>query len=240
MDAASAVHRVRRIYPSIPHLPGSRAARDKTLSPALARRCLDGRAAREGEEVLVQEKLDGSCVLIVRSAEGRLEARGREGRLASESLNLGRRMFADWVLANEARLEGLVREDEILAGEWLAQVHGTRYELAHELFVPFDLLKGPLRVRAPVDELSARLRASGLTSPALVHRGGPLAIDAACTLLGPRGKHGAVDPPEGLVYRVERGGAVVLVAKWVRPGKVDGCHLPENSGAAALYHRAPR
>jgi hypothetical protein len=55
-------------------------------------------------------------------------------------------------------------------------------------------------------------------------------------LLGEHGHHGAIDAPEGLVYRVEAGGRVVLVAKWVRPDKVDGAYLPEKTGRAALYH----
>lgn len=187
--------------------------------------------------MIVQEKLDGSCVAVVREAGG-LVARGREGRLAAESKNDGRRMFAEWVAANAERLDPLVREGETLVGEWLALVHGTHYELAHELFVPFDLLRA--RERVPVDELACRLEGSALTMPAIIHRGGPIAIDAACTLLGDRGKHGAIDPPEGLVYRVERRGKVVVVAKWVRPDKVDGCYLPENSGKEARYHRGQR
>ena len=65
-------------------------------------------AARPGDEVIVQEKLDGSCVALVRDACGRLEARGSEGRLASESGNDGRRMFAAWLAEHEARLEGLL------------------------------------------------------------------------------------------------------------------------------------
>ena len=231
---------VRRLYGSIPHLPGSRAASDRTLSPALARRLLERTAARAGDEVIVQEKLDGSCVAIVRGEHGRLEARGREGRLAAESRNEGRRMFAAWLTEHEGRLDGLLADGEVLVGEWLALVHGTRYELAHDLFVPFDLVRGPERVRAPLDELAARLAGVALPSPAVVHRGPPIAIDAACTLLGEHGKHGAVDPAEGLVYRVERAGVVVLIAKWVRPGKVDGSYLPENSGREALYHRGPR
>jgi hypothetical protein len=232
--------RPRRLYGSIPHLPGSRAASDRTLSPGVARRCLEPSAARVGDEVIVQEKLDGSCVAVLKGPSGRIEARGREGRPAAESGNEGRRMFAAWVAENEARFEGVLAEGEVLVGEWLALVHGTRYQLAHELFVPFDLVRGPARVRATVDELAARLAPTGLSSPAVVHRGGPIAIDAACTLLGDRGKHGAIDPPEGLVYRVERAGVVVLIAKWVRPDKVDGSYLPENSGRDALYHRGSR
>ena len=93
--------------------------------------------------------------------------------------------------------------------------------------------------RAPLDELTARVATSGLTMPAVIHRGGPITIDAACTLLGEHGKHGALDPPEGLVYRVERlrDARVTVVAKWVRSDKVDGAYLPENSGLEARYHR---
>ncbi|CAN5924590.1 RNA ligase family protein [soil metagenome] len=228
-----------RLSGSIPHLPGSRVAADRTVTATQARRCLDPLAARASEAVVVQEKLDGSCVAVVRNARGEIEARGREGALAAESRNDARRMFAVWVDDHRARLEAVVREGETLVGEWLALVHGTRYELAHEPFVAFDLLR-PDRQRVTVDVLAARLAPSGLTMPGIVHRGGPLGIDAACTLLGERGLHGAIDPPEGLVYRVERGGEVVLIAKWVRPTKIDGCLLPENTGREALYHWRPR
>lgn len=239
-----------RLYGSIPHLPGSRAAEDRVLPPSDARRCLDPSHGNDRETVVVQEKLDGSCVALVRGEGGRLEARGREGRLASESPNEGRRRFARWVLANEDRLAPLVGPGEILVGEWLALVHGTRYALPHEPFVVLDLLRPAsraapaMRVRAPAAELAARLAGSGLPVPATIHRGAPLPVAEAAALLGPHGRHGAIDPPEGLVYRVERacpdGPRVVLVAKWVRPGKVDGAYLPENTGGAALYHDDPR
>lgn len=148
-------------------------------------------------------------------------------------------MFASWVAANEERLAGALEPGEVLVGEWLALVHGTRYELAHERFVPFDLVRGEERVRACVDELRARIAETGLASPAVIHRGAPIPIDAAAALLGAHGRHGALDPPEGLVYRIERNGQVVLIAKWVRPDKVDGSYLPENTGRDALYHREP-
>lgn len=150
--------------------------------------------------------------------------------------NEARRWFAAWVAEHRTRF-GFVGEGEVLAGEWLALVHGTRYRLSHEPFVPFDLIQDGRR--ALVDTLAERLAGSGLSSPRLVHRGGPLSIDDALGKLGERGLHGAIDPPEGLVYRVERGGEVLHVAKWVRPSKVDGSLLPENSGAPALYHWKP-
>lgn len=228
-----------RLYGSIPHLPGSRAATDKTVDGAQAARCLDPSRARPGETVIVQEKLDGSCVVVRRDEHGAIEARGREGKLAADSRNEARRMFAVWVSEHVARFEKVIAPGEMLVGEWLALVHGTRYELTHEPFVAFDLLSPSLQ-RIKVDALAARVAAAGLRTPAIVHRGPPIAIAAACTLLGPRGQHGALDPPEGLVYRVECGDAVVLVAKWVGHHKVDGAYLPENTGREALYHWRPR
>lgn len=209
------------------------------LEPATARRCLDPSSRKPGEEVIVQEKLDGSCVAVVLGDDGRPRAFGREGRLAAESPNEGRRMFATWLAQNEARFEGVLEPGEVLAGEWLALVHGTRYALPHEPFVPFDILVGADRQRLPHDALSARLARTNLRLPGLVHRGGPIPIDEALALLGPRGRSAAIDPPEGLVYRVERRGRVILVAKFVRPEKIDGAYLPENTGQPALYHYEP-
>ncbi|WP_437896065.1 hypothetical protein [Sorangium sp. So ce124] len=62
----------RKAYFKIPHLPGSRTgSSDRTAPRELAERCLV--ASRPGEEVLVQEKLDGSCVAVV----WRVERAGR-------------------------------------------------------------------------------------------------------------------------------------------------------------------
>ena len=207
---------MRRLYGSIPHLPGSRAASDKTKTAAQAQRSLDPAAARDGEEVIVQEKLDGSCVAILRDATGKLEARGREGNLAAESRNDARRMFSTWLADNAARLSKVIGEEEVLVGEWLALVHGTRYRLHHEPFVAFDLLKAG-RVRVTVDELSERLAPAGVRMPAVVHRGAPCGTSAACVLLGEHGRHGAIDPPEGLVYRVEHGGGTGAAASRSSP-----------------------
>jgi len=49
----------------------------------------------------------------------------------------------------------------------------------------------------------------------------------------------ALDPVEGAVWRVERRGAVDFLAKFVRPEKLDGCYLPEVSGAAAIWNWRP-
>ena len=51
--------------------------------------------------------------------------------------------------------------------------------------------------------------------------------------------HGALDPIEGIVYRVERLGKVDFLAKWVRPDKADGCYLPSESGQSEIWNWRP-
>lgn len=227
-------------YGSIPHLPGSRTGpADRHLDLARARRGLS--EARHGCEVFVEEKLDGSCVAAARIGE-RILALGRRGDLAARSRNEGRQLWAAWVAAEEARFRRLLAPGERVVGEWLALVHGTRYALEHEPFVAFDLFDAAGE-RLSHDLRWLRLEAEGFATPTLLHRGGPLSLAAADALLGPRGHHGALDPAEGAVWRVERhrGGRarVEWVAKFVRQGKEDGCLLPERTGRPALWNWRP-
>jgi hypothetical protein len=223
----------RKAYFKIAHLPGSRTgSTDRTAPAELAERCL--RAPRPGEALIVQEKLDGSCVAVARVA-GAVLALGREGTLASRSQNPGRRMFANWVEQHSARFAGLLRDGEWLVGEWLALAHSTRYDLRHEPFVVFDGFRGG--EQWTLDALSQRLQGA-LPQPTLLHRGGALGIEAMLAQLG-RGGHGAREAPEGAVWRLERQGRVVGMAKYVRRDKVDGALLPENSGQDAIWNWTP-
>jgi hypothetical protein len=220
----------RKAYFKIAHLPGSRTgSSDRTAARELAERCLV--AARPGEEVFVQEKLDGSCVAVARLGEAVL-ALGREGALAARSPNRGRQMFAAWVEQRAATFRELLQHGEWLVGEWLALAHSTRYELRHDPLVVFDAFHEGRQWTC--DELDGRLRGA-LPRPSLLHRGGALSIASMLERLG-RGGHGAVDPPEGAIWRVERAGRVVGMAKYVRGDKVDGALLPENSGREAVWN----
>lgn len=222
----------RKAYFKIPHLPGSRTGpSDRVAPPELVRRCTV--EARGGEEVLVQEKLDGSCVAIAK-VKGEVLGLGREGWRASESQNPGRQKFAAWVTASVPLLDPLLREGEWIAGEWLALAHSTRYALAHAPFVAFDLFAAD-GTQQTFDALRARVEGT-LALPHLIHRGGPLPVDEALMRLGTHGHHGAIDPVEGCVWRIERAGAVKSMAKVVRPEKVDGALLPENSGKPAVWN----
>lgn len=228
-----------KAYGSIGHLPGSRTgAGDHHFNPGQA--ALFTTTPRPGHEILVQEKLDGSCVCAARLGD-QILALGRDGALASRSPNEGRQLWARWVHDHRERFLAVLSDGERLVGEWLALVHGTRYRLPHEPFVPFDLMRGP--ERTPWDALLTRLAPGGFTPPGLLHRGPPLPPEEALRLLGTSGLHGAIDPPEGAVWRLERTEKkkprVLLVAKYVRPGKIDGAFLPEITGLPALWNWHP-
>ena len=126
----------------------------------------------------------------------------------------------------------MLRSGERLVGEWLALAHSTRYELAHDPFVAFDLMREMTRLHS--EELRERM-GDHFVLPHEVHRGDALAADEALARLG-SGGHGAIDEPEGVVYRLESGRGVELIAKYVRQGKVDGAYLPENSGRPAIWN----
>lgn len=235
-------------YGHIPHLPGSRmGSGDHTCDPGQARIACEKVRDRH-DEILVQEKLDGSNAGIAR-VDGRIVALSRSGYDAWSSPYEQHHHFARWVAEQIPRFLAVLVDGERLVGEWLMQAHGTRYALVHEPFVAFDLMVGI--ERTPYDDLVARVAPADIVLPKLIHRGGPLSIAYAMALLGESGFHGALDPVEGAVWRVERnalidpgkGGArhrvVDYLVKYVRPDKVDGVYLPELNGGEAVWNWRP-
>jgi hypothetical protein len=224
-----------KAYGSICHLPGSRLGPgDHKLNPGQAK-ILTEKVRDKHDVIIVQEKLDGSNVAVAR-VSGQLVALGRAGYPAISSKYKQHRLFAAWVFARIEQFEFLV-EGERLCGEWLAQAHGTRYQLAHEPFVAFDLMRGT--ERANREEFSRRIEAAGFATPKLLSIGPPISIARALELLGERGFHGALDPAEGAVWRVERRGKVDFLGKFVRPDKIDGCYLPEIGAKEAVWNWRP-
>jgi hypothetical protein len=227
-------------YGSIPHLPGSR------MGPG-DHHCHEGQAAiatskaRKGDTIIVQEKLDGSNVGVALK-DGQVLALGRAGYLAQSSQYEQHQLFASWVRENEERFRAVLREGERLVGEWLAQAHGTRYALKHEPFVAFDLMRGI--ERATFHEFTERIAPGGFTSPRWLSIGGPYPVEAALEDLriipsGTFGFHGALEPVEGAIWRVEREGRVDFLVKYVRPEKVDGKYLPERNGGESIWNWRP-
>jgi hypothetical protein len=207
-------------YGSIPHLPKSRLGPgDHSISPGQS--WILTEKARDAHDIIfVHEKLDGANTGVARH-NGEILALSRSGKLCANATYEHLRAFDGWVKINRKLFDWL-EEGERVCGEWLAMAHGTRYTLPHAPFVVFDLMKGS--VRSTQDAMDARID-SRLTRSACLHKGGPLSITEALKRLGKFGFHGATEPVEGVVYRVERNGQVDFLAKFVQHWKQDGKYL---------------
>jgi RNA ligase len=230
-----------KAYGSICHLPGSRLGPgDHKLNEGQAR-ILTEKTRDKHDVIIVQEKLDGSNVAIAK-VNGAIVALGRSGYLAQTSKYEQHQLFAAWVRGQggQGGRFDFLAEGERLCGEWLAQAHGTRYQLIHEPFVAFDLMNGT--TRSAYEPFLARVSAANLVVPKLLSVGPPVTIERALAMLeheGINGFHGAIDPVEGAVWRVERKGVVDFLGKYVRPEKKDGSYLPEISGQEAVWNWRP-
>jgi hypothetical protein len=223
----------RKAYGSIGHLPCSRMGPgDHAVPDGMAKICCE--KPRKGDAVIVQEKLDGSCVAVALLG-GVLHPLGRAGWPAISSPHLQHRYFAQWVHANEDRFRAVLEEGERVVGEWLAQAHATRYELRHDPFIPFDIMRDERRML--FEQFVDRLAGSWVL-PSVVGRLA-MPVQRALAIAQHQNGHGAIDPIEGVVYRVEREGRVDFLAKYVRPEKKDGVYLPEISGKEAVWNWRP-
>ena len=187
------------------------------------------------DRVIVTEKLDGSNVSIARIG-GRIIALGRSGYPAETSKYTQHRVFAEWVSGNEPRFLRALSDGQRIVGEWLAQAHGTRYQILSDPFVAFDLMEAMARM--PHDHLRSSAAAIGLECASVLHDGASISVDAVAPMLA-QSRHGALDPVEGAVWRVERRGKFDFIAKWVRSDKVDGYLLPEISGQPPVWNWMP-
>lgn len=227
----------RKAYGSIGHLPFSRMGpADHSITEGQANICCK-KPRDKHDTIIVQEKLDGSCVAVA-MVGGMIHPLGRAGYPAVSSKYPQHRMFHDWVMLNSDRFFAVLQEGERVVGEWLAQAHGTRYDLPHEPFVAFDIMQDINRL--PYRVFEERVSPGEFKTPTLLHCDQvSLPIEEALHRLGYYGFHGATDQCEGVVYRVERHGKVDFLAKYVRPDKVDGKFLPEISGTESVWNWRP-
>lgn len=224
----------KKAYGHIPHLPNSRMGPgDHSCSEGQARICCEKYRDKK-DTIIVQEKLDGSCVSVAK-INGVLVPLVRSGYLAISSKYDQHRMFAAWVYERLSWFEFL-RDNERICGEWLAQAHGTRYQLRHDPFVAFDVIRNDDRILH--EEFCDRVNPE-IVKPYLIRKGLPISITDAMSALGEFGRHGSLDRVEGCVWRVEREGKVDFLTKYVRPDKIDGCYLPEVSKKEAIWNWRP-
>lgn len=233
-------------YGSIGHLPGSKMGGGDHFCDHGMAKIATVKTRDKHDLVIVQEKLDGGNVGIGLRG-GILHPLTRAGYLASESSLEQHWRFSNWVYSQQERFLAILKDGERLCGEWLRKAHGTRYDLPHEPFVAFDLMTG--NRRTPYTRLRERLKLGNFVTPKVIHQGGALSIELALKSLDVYGFHGAKDPVEGAVWRVERNQetgvkgerewVVDFVVKYVRPDKVDGCYLPFISGEVPVWNNYP-
>ncbi len=228
----------RKAYGSIPHLLSSRIGPgDHHCHSGQEQICLV-RTRDKGDRVIVTEKLDGSNVAIA-NIDGNILALTRAGYEAVTSPYEQHHIFAGWVDERRADFLRMLVNGEVLHGEWLAQAHGTIYDLPHEPFVAFDLTRDGKRI--PWSEFVKRCFVSGFVRPRIIHDGPAVALATVIDAIAESG-HGVRtgELVEGAVWRVERHEEFDFMAKWVRPSKVDGRYLPEISGGAAIWNWRPK
>jgi ATP-dependent RNA circularization protein (DNA/RNA ligase family) len=211
-------------YGSIPHLIGSRLGEGDHHAEKGQCRIATEKKRDKHDFVIVQEKLDGGNVGIAK-LNGKILPITRAGYLAQSSPYKTHHAFAEYVRRNEKRFYELLNDNERICGEWLLTAVGTLYDLPHEPFVPFDLFHQKERYNR--DEFNARLAYSYLPKIRTLSIGEPLSIDSALEMIKTSG-HGAVEPVEGAIWRVERNQKVDFLVKFVHQDKVDGKYLKED------------
>jgi hypothetical protein len=217
----------RKSYGSIGHLPDSKLGpADHMITPGQARIATE-KVRDKHDVVVVQEKLDGSNVGIAKKG-GRIYILTRAGYAALTSPYRQHHVFDEWVRSNMKRFDILLEEGERICGEWLYEAHGTRYFLPHEPFVAFDIFDKNNK-RICFTDFEARVKGV-FVMPYLISYGPAIPWQAALLELGKFGMHGAMDPVEGIVYRVERKGVVDFLCKLVREEKENGRFLESISG----------
>lgn len=222
---------VRPIYPTMCYLPGSaHTALDTPCPPEWVPRFIH-QSEYLGDQVIVQEKLDGVCGAVYRDKTGELYPVDKEGYPALFSSLETMRFFARWCALHYRPLSEFLAKGEWVVGEWLGQALGTRYDLSTRLaFSVFDVFNE--RGRVPYMEFARRCRSAGLSSAPLLNAPyfKPMLTAMAMDALRTYGFYGAKDPVEGAVWRIERDGETLAMAKFIRPDSTPYKYLKEFNG----------
>jgi len=217
-------------YGSIPHLIGSKLGEGDHHVHEGQHRIATEKKRDKNDIIIVQEKLDGSNVAVAK-IDGKIIALTRSGYEAHTSKYSQHHIFNEWVKFNEHRFITLLADGERICGEWLAMAHGTKYDLFHEPFVAFDIMRGHYKFPyfAFRDRIESML--SPFTQPNLIWYGDPFPVEHIPT----ESKHGG-EQMEGVIYRVERNGEVDFLAKFVHSNYVAGKYFEANNNGQITWN----
>ena len=210
----------RKNYGSIPHLSNSKLGSGDYFITEGQEKILTANKRDKHDEIFVFEKYDGSNVGIAKK-NGKIFPITRSGYIANTSPYEQHHLFYKWVLDRVDSFNDILKDGERLAGEWLIQAHGLKYEINQEPIVFFDHFDSSNK-RKSFDELSSL----GVELPRLLHRGDAIQVCELIDVLNQKTDAIKSDEfPEGMVYRVERKGVVDFLAKWVRPDFKTGQYI---------------
>jgi hypothetical protein len=225
----------KKTYGSIPHLPNSRLGpSDKQANPGHVR--IATKKVRDKHDLVsVTEKLDGSNVAVAK-INGVLLPLSRAGYLATTSPYEQHHYWHAWVMEHYKRFDEFLNEGEWVSGEWCIQAHSTRYDFPRSPWFVIDIFREGKRISQ--FEVTHRVEIVEFEEPKLLaygpHSNGliPPTFNGMLAIIEnhPFGFHGAIDPIEGFVYRVERKGEFDFLCKYVRPDKQDGIYLVDEHG----------
>jgi ATP-dependent RNA circularization protein (DNA/RNA ligase family) len=223
---------IKKTYNSIPHLSLSRLGPGDHFITKNSEKILTKQIRDYNDLIIVTEKLDGSNMAILRKNNIIIPIT-RSGYHANTSRYKHHHLFSKWVKKYEKYFTYLLDENERVCGEWLLKTHGTKYNIQYEnlLFRPFDIIKNDERLTY-LDFLKRIYISNGilpmyaLKSPKLLHIGSSITIKNIEKKLQKIEKD-RIDKCEGAVYRCERRNEFNIIAKYVRPDKVDGIYMKE-------------
>src|SRR5712692_7301269 len=154
-------------FPKTPHLASltNRPLRgDKVFSRREAQQFLEN-------EVVVEEKVDGTNVGLSVANTGRLRAQSRGSFVSRETKSAQFKPFFRWM---EARQDALIRTlgpHLILFGEWCFAVHSVHYTKLPDWFLAFDVYNRSNDCFWSVERRDALVRDLGIASVPLIARG---------------------------------------------------------------------
>lgn len=226
----------QKSYGSIGHLPNSRMGEGDHHCPEGQAKIATIKTRDKYDTVIVQEKLDGGNVGIVK-INSEIIPITRTGYTAISSNYELHHLFHNWVMKHKNRFYELLQDQERVCGEWLAVAHGTKYDLPHEPFVAFDIMTK--MIRTCYDEFTERVLKYDFIIPRLIHKGEAYSVENMLEAIKISG-HGAIDPVEGAIWRIERNELIKknnserklkvdFLTKYVKPDKIDGIYLNQES-----------
>ena len=199
-------------FPRTPHLFDSEGTEDdKHLGMEASQGIL------EDEELVVEEKIDGTNTGIHFDHEGELLLQCR-GHLITEGMHPQYDLFKSWTTSRRDELYSLLGEQFILFGEWMYAKHTVFYNCLPHYFLEFDIYDKENKIFLSTSVRQEMLEETSILSVPILHQG-PLKKVSQLDKLITKSQFGE-EPAEGLYLKSERDGVVKGRGKYVHPSFV--------------------